>query len=180
MSQQNSQIALLVNTLRSKGSLSRSFLDKMPAENNDIFNIIKLRLDSDATQYNFSQILKNLNSNNDNSYSNAATQLQAITNYFSNSLPTFDARIIAVTADGNVLFDSAKSNNTNANAQDNTITSANHNTRVSVITANMMSNGYGYEAKWSSTLKNYEYYVAKRFGVLGSADGVIRYSVYRV
>jgi len=86
------------------------------------------------------------------------------------------ARIVVCLPDGTVYFDSSKTNNTFANASGKNI-NENHNTRASIINAQLLQNGFSFENKFSTTDNKLEDYVAMRVGPHGANLGTIRYSV---
>ncbi len=72
-------------------------------------------------------------------------------------------RVLVTIPDGTVIFDSAKDNNTHANAKNKAI-NENHNTRVAIMKA-LVGNGEAMEQKYSSTVNRKEIYLARRIGL---------------
>ena len=104
---------------------------------------------------------------------------RAVVEASNNLLPTgfLSSRIVATLADGTVIFDSSKTNNSHTTAQSNSINSTNHNSRLSILTAAIGQQGVGSEKRISSTTGKYEQYLAHRVGKSPQdALGCIRYS----
>lgn len=72
-------------------------------------------------------------------------------------------RVLVTIPDGTVIFDSAKDNNTHANAKNKAI-NENHNTRVAIMKA-LVGNGEAMEQKYSSTVNRKEIYLVRRIGL---------------
>lgn len=87
-------------------------------------------------------------------------------------------RVLISETDGNVIVDSSKprSVNTYENWKNKTI-GENHNTRVSIMYAQLNENGVGYETKISTTTGTFQKYVAIRLGRYLDNTGTIRWSV---
>ena len=87
-------------------------------------------------------------------------------------------RVMLVMPDGNVFFDSAKSDteNTYENFMDSSI-GQNHGTRFHIQVASHKQAGVGMETKWSSTTKGLETYLTYRLGISGTGSiGFITFS----
>ena len=84
-------------------------------------------------------------------------------------------RILVAIADGNVLYDSSKSNNTYENFLSKSI-NENHATRKSVQQAIHSKDGIGYETKWSSSTQTIDTYYAVRYGF--STTGILGVIVF--
>jgi hypothetical protein len=79
-------------------------------------------------------------------------------------------RILVALADGNVLYDSSKTNNTYANFLTKSI-NENHASRKSFQQAIHSKDGIGYETKWSSSTQTVDTYYAIRYGF--SSTGIL-------
>jgi hypothetical protein len=74
-------------------------------------------------------------------------------------------RILITVPDGTVLYDSSKgASNTYAKYLGKTI-NENHNSRIAILDAQLYECGLGVEAKYSTTDRAREYYVAARLGL---------------
>jgi hypothetical protein len=114
---------------------------------------------------------------NQASYDTSAKKLLNMVNSPTRKINTKSIRIVLSLPDGTLIFDSkVGANNTWQNYLDKKI-GENHNTRIAIIAAQLFYPGVGYEKKYSTTTKNFEYYIAKRVGALGDNLGTVRYSI---
>jgi len=106
----------------------------------------------------------------------AYADMSGVVTQVKDSMPA-GGRILISAADGQVLMDTSKSNNSRANASAKAI-NENHNSRLSIISAGLSASGVATEKKYSSsTLKNEEYLAVRVGSSAQDAIGVIRYSI---
>ena len=87
-----------------------------------------------------------------------------------------NGRVVVTLPDGTVVVDTAKgATNTFANFEAKAI-NENHNTRVSILDAQIYDCGIGLETKTSSTTGVVEAYLAKRLGAYLDSAGTVRLS----
>lgn len=107
----------------------------------------------------------------------AYTDMSGVVSQVRESLTLLGGRILITGADGLVLMDTSKSNNTRGNANSKAI-NENHQSRLAIISAALSSSGVATEKKYSSSTQRNEEYLAVRVGSSAQdAIGVIRYSV---
>ena len=119
------------------------------------------------------QMLSNPNSESD--WNNMDT---VITKFKQNYTPILTGlRVLVTLTDGTVAYDTAKgTNNTFTNFQSNTL-GENHNSRVSIMIANLGKDGVGNETKYSTTTGVNQAYNAVRMGLATTdALGCVRVS----
>jgi len=101
-----------------------------------------------------------------------------------------DFRILIALPDGRVIFDSSRADdlltepalvpaandNSFQNALNGTI-GENHNTRISILNAQLLESGLGYEQRFSTTTLRRETYIAKRLGAQFDNFGTFRLSL---
>ena len=106
---------------------------------------------------------------------NQATYAPLLTEANATANMIADGRIVITLPDGTVVVDTSKSNNTYANFVAKRI-NENHNTRVSILDAQLFDCGVGVETKTSTTTGEEENYVAKRLGAYLNSAGTVRLS----
>jgi hypothetical protein len=85
-------------------------------------------------------------------------------------------RILVTLADGTVVLDTSRNNNSHANALAKAI-NENHNSRLAIMVAGLGQSGIGMEKKYSSSTRLNEQYLAHRVGrTQQDAIGCIRWS----
>jgi hypothetical protein len=95
-----------------------------------------------------------------------------------------DGRVVVTLPDGTVMVDTGKSTDpldasTSGNSYNHYKTKTvneNHNTRLSIINAQLHPCGVGVEAKWSTSVKAKDIYVANRLGSYLDSVGTARIS----
>jgi len=84
-------------------------------------------------------------------------------------------RVLITNPDGDVLYDTAKADNTWDLYKEGDI-NENHADRQAIIDALKNKDGFGEEEKMSKTTGNFEFYVARRIGSKQNPKGVLRVS----
>ncbi|SFE19363.1 hypothetical protein [Nitrosomonas sp. Nm166] len=87
-----------------------------------------------------------------------------------------NGRIVVTLPDGTVVVDTAKGTANTYDKFDAKIINENHNTRVSILAAQIYDCGIGLESKTSSTTGAKEVYLAKRLGAYLDSAGTVRLS----
>jgi hypothetical protein len=120
---------------------------------------------------------------NQAAYQNLLNECIAIVNNYNGAFNVTSGRVVIVDADGLVLVDTGKSNNTYQNAIDganpSTFASAinvNHNSRVAILDAQQYDAGVGVETKLSNSTGTEQSYVAIRLGPILHNVGTFRLS----
>lgn len=120
---------------------------------------------------------------NQTAYQNLLNECMAIVNSYNGTFNVTSGRVVIVDADGLVLVDTGKSNNTFANALDgaNPSTYASainvaHNGRIAILDAQQYDAGVGVETKLSNSTGTEQSYVAIRLGPILHNVGTFRLS----
>jgi hypothetical protein len=108
-------------------------------------------------------------------YNEVKTELTSLTALITSGFTDRTGRILVTLPDGTVYFDSSKTN-TWTSARAKTI-NENHNSRPSIMAAQLLPSGEAYETKYSTSTSRYEDYVSFRIGKIGLSCGTLRYSV---